>query len=240
MIQVYVITRPTRIPAIAASARSSASARIVRPSVERARKTPSAHDRGSRADDRDELRLGEADAADHVDLELVDLVRLRLRAVRKQQHLPQHEREPDRREEEAHEAGAARAQADARAPRRAEREHGGGEHAEQRRRDHPESKRSVERVGGERSERHEVAVREVDEPQDPVDERDAGRSDRDHRSGDEAVCDQLPEHEGTRPVAAPARAGSPRSVRGRGCRASRPPRPRSRRPPQSVRPRARS
>ena len=50
---------------------------------------------------------------------------------------------------------------------------------------HPEPQRAVERVGGESAERHEVSVREVDEPQDPVDERDTDRSDRDHRSRDE-------------------------------------------------------
>ena len=75
-----------------------------------------------------------------------------------------------------------------------EREDGGGEHAEQRRGDDPEPERAVERVRGERAEGHEVAVGEVDEPQDPVDERDADRGDRDHRSRHETVREQLPEH----------------------------------------------
>ena len=52
----------------------------------------------------------------------------------------------------------------------------------------------VREVRRERAEGHHVAVGEVDEPQDPVDERDADGGDRDHRAGDEAVREQLREH----------------------------------------------
>jgi ABC-type branched-subunit amino acid transport system substrate-binding protein len=45
-----------------------------------------------------------------------------------------------------------------------------------------------------RPERHQVAVREVDEPQDPVDDGHADRGDRDHRAGHESVREQLQEH----------------------------------------------
>ena len=54
--------------------------------------------------------------------------------------------------------------------------------------------RAVEGVRGERAEGHEVAVGEVDQAQDPVDDRDSDRGDRDHGAGHEAVREQLPEH----------------------------------------------
>jgi len=51
-----------------------------------------------------------------------------------------------------------------------------------------------EGIRRERAERHQVTVVEVDEPQDPVDDRDPDGGDRDHRPGHEAVREQLQEH----------------------------------------------
>ena len=148
--------------------------RAHRPADGRAREEDADRDdRPGRDDDGDELRLREADAADHVDLVLVDRVALRLRAVGEEQHLAQDEREPDRREEEAHEPGAPGAQRPPEGDVERERQGRGREHPEDRRRDHPEPERPVERIGGESAEGHEVAVGEVDEAKDPVDERHA-------------------------------------------------------------------
>ena len=52
---------------------------------------------------RDHLRLGKTHVAEHEHAIRVDTIRARLWTGAEQQRLPQHEREPDRREEQAHE-----------------------------------------------------------------------------------------------------------------------------------------
>src|SRR5436305_2033405 len=58
----------------------------------------------------------------------------------------------------------------------------------------PATAASVRSPASERPERHEVAVGEVDEPQDPVDDRHPDGRDRDHRTGHEPVGKELREH----------------------------------------------
>ena len=100
-------TRPTSMPAIAASARSSASARIVRPSGRAREKRPSETIARAAATIAITCAPREPDAAEDVDLVGVDVEGARLRSPGEEDRLAEDEREPDRREEEAHEARAA-------------------------------------------------------------------------------------------------------------------------------------
>ena len=197
-------TRPVSIPATAASARSSATARIVRPSGREREQQADEDDRDDRDDDRDRLGAREPHRAEGVDLERVDVEGARLRTPGEEDRLAEDEREPDRREEHAHEVRAPRAQGTPQREVEADRERSGRDHRRGGRDDHSEPKGRVECDRDERPEGHQVAVGEVDDPEDPVDERDPHGRDRIHGAGDQAVREELEEHGPTmtdRPVA---------------------------------------
>jgi hypothetical protein len=69
-----------------------------------------------------------------------------LRPVGEQQRLSKNEREPDRREEQAHEAGTTRAQRPPEDAVEKQREDGGRKHPERGREDERDSERPVEHV----------------------------------------------------------------------------------------------
>ena len=132
--------------------------------------------------------------ADDVDLERIDVVRAWLRPPDEEDRLAQNERDADRGEEEAHEPRTAQSERPPEHDVERDREDGSRDHGEHRRRDHRQAEGRVREVPGERAEGHHVAVGEVDESEDPVDEGDADGGDRVHRAGDEAVHEQLREH----------------------------------------------
>src|SRR5262245_27432076 len=55
--------------------------------------------------------------------------------------------------------------------------------------------RSLKPVGDQRPESHEISIGEVDDSEDRVDDGDARCADREHRTRNEAVRDELPEHQ---------------------------------------------
>ncbi len=128
---------PVSIPATWASVRSSDIARIARPEVGAPEHQRDEHDRDRGDDDRRALCAGETHRSDHVHLVGVDPVRARLRPPAEEDALAEHEREPDRGQEEAHEPGLP--------PSQGTPQHELDQHAEQRRRDHREHHREHER-----------------------------------------------------------------------------------------------
>ena len=92
---------------------------------------------------------------------------------------------------------------------------GASRHRDSRRSDHRQAEGRVREVAGVRAEGHHVPVGEVDEPEDPVDERDPDGRDRVYRAGDEAVHEQLHEHGQITWGSGTSRPSSKRRSRGR-------------------------
>ena len=192
MIQVVKITRLTSMPELCEHT-------VVRHRAhDAARRGPREkhadhHDGDRSRHDRRNLRERQTDVADDVHLEGIDVVGPGLRPPDQQHRLTQDQRDADRRQKEAHEPGPSTAK---RAPEHkieGDREDGHC-HREDSRGDHGQAECCVREEPRERAEGHHVAVRKVDEAEDPVDQRDADGGNRVHRSGHEAVHEELQEH----------------------------------------------
>ena len=183
----------TSMPESCASTRSSDIARMTRPVEVRARNTPITT-MATAAVTIVATCARQTDVADDVHLEGIDVVGLGLRPPDQQHRLTQDQRDADRRQKEAHEPGPSTAK---RAPEHkieGDREDGHCRHREDSRGDHGQAECCVREEPRERAEGHHVAVRKVDEAEDPADQRDADGGNRVHRSGHEAVHEELQEH----------------------------------------------
>ena len=149
---------------------------------------PDQHEDRVGGDRRDRDRAADRDpVGELVEGDVIDAELLEIGARDVLDRVADDEREADRREQQLERTRPPAAQRPPEAELEHDREQRGHRQPEQGGEDDPEAERYVRAEGHVGPERQEVALREVDQPQDPVDEREADGCEREVRPGDEAV-----------------------------------------------------